>query len=199
MDASVAHLIAHYSFPAVFALLLACGLGAPLSEEVICVLGGVVVGHGGHHLAEMIAVGWVGQVAGDWIIFGFGRRLGPKAARLKRFRKLLTPKRVEWVRSHYRRRGALTIFLVRFVPGVRAPAYLMAGMSEMPAWRFLVTDAAAALFTAPVLVWLGYRFGYDVLRELKVASHWVLLAAGLALLAAALTAVVARHRKRRRR
>src|SRR2546428_11402867 len=93
MDTSVAHAIAHYSFGAVFALLLACGLGAPLSEEVICVLGGVVVGHGGHHLLEMMAVGWVGQVAGDWMLYRFGRRFGARAARLPQFRKVMTPRR----------------------------------------------------------------------------------------------------------
>ena len=43
MDAQVVEWVAAFSYPAVILLLVLCGLGVPLSEELIVITGGLVV------------------------------------------------------------------------------------------------------------------------------------------------------------
>lgn len=188
-------LIAAFSRPAVFILLIACGLGAPLSEELILVTAGLVVAHGHGHLWTMMATAFVGTLAGDLALYRIGRKVGPKALEHKKLRKLLTPKRVAWIEGHFHKNGPLTIFLARFLPGLRAATFLVAGVSRFRMRNFVLADALGALISAPLLTWLGYRFGVSVLKDIKVASRWVLL--GVAALIVVLMVRKMIQRKRR--
>jgi membrane protein DedA with SNARE-associated domain len=49
--------------------------------------------------------------------------------------------------------------IARFLPGVRAVTYFTAGSVHMKYWHFLFFDSVAALASAPVFIYLGYRFG----------------------------------------
>lgn len=187
--------VSSFSYPLVFILLLACGMGAPLSEELILVVGGLVVAHGHGHLPSMILTGVAGAVVGDQMLYHVGRKVGSKALNNKRLGKLLTPKRVAWIEGHFKRNGLLTVFVARFLPGLRAPTFLVAGISRFPLRRFVLADALGASITAPLLVWLGYHFGANVLGDLKIASRWILLAAVLAVAVLSVRKII--HRSRR--
>lgn len=178
-----------FSYPAVFVLLLACGLGAPISEDVIVVLGGAAIGSWGGgpwHLAGMIVTAYFGKLIGDVMIFTIGRRLGKRAINNHRLRHLLTPRRIELAERHFAKHGFLTVLFSRFLPGLRAPSFFVAGASGFRISLFILADGLAATVSAPLLVGLGYRFGAPILRELKIASHWIF--AGIVVLA--LTAVL---------
>ncbi|MGQ0505501.1 MAG: DedA family protein [Myxococcaceae bacterium] len=165
-----------FSYPAVFVLLLACGMGAPLSEDLIVLCGGILAAKGGAHLPAMMVVAWVGVVAGDSLLYRIGKKLGPKAVAHHRLSKLLTPSRVAWVEGHFARHGVATIFFARFLPGVRAPTFLIAGMGGVPYARFVTADALAAAVIAPTFTFLGYHFGLAALAEIRRASFWLLIA-----------------------
>ena len=53
--------IGRFSYPAVYLLLCACGVGAPLSEDLIVLAGGVLAAKGGALLWPMAAVAWAGS------------------------------------------------------------------------------------------------------------------------------------------
>ena len=186
--------VSSFSYPLVFALLLASGGGVPLSEDVILVVGGLVVARGNGTLELMVLTGLLGTLAGDQLLYRLGRRLGARAVTSKSLGKLLTPARVAWIEEHFRRNGPLTIFTVRFLPGLRAPTFLVAGISRFPPRKFLIADVLGAMITAPLLTWLGFQFGANVLGDLKLASRWILIA-----VAVALAGVIARRIYRRLR
>lgn len=54
-----------WSYAVVFGVLLACGLGAPLPEDVSLILGGFLVQQGKADLLVMMAVGYFGIIIGD--------------------------------------------------------------------------------------------------------------------------------------
>jgi membrane-associated protein len=177
----VAGWVSSFSYPAVIGLLIACGLGAPLSEEVILLTGGIVAAKGGGQLGWMMLAGYVGILLGDSTLYRIGRALGPRATKRKFLRKVLTEKRVAWVQSHFQRRGWTTLFLARFLPGFRAPTYLVAGMSGIPYAKFLLADASAALVSVPLIVFLGYHFGHAVLKDIETTGLILAVALGIAL------------------
>ena len=193
---AITELLARYSYLAVLGLLSAAGVGAPVSEDLVLIAGGAVIAHSGGSLPLMIAAGWVGTVVGDSLLFRIGRHLGPKAARQKHLSKLLTPARVERVHEYYRRFGMATVATIRFIPGLRATTILISGSSGLPFGKFVLADGLAAMVTAPLLVWLGFRFGSAVLRDVSQAGR-VALVVVVAALIAALTIRLVRQRRAR--
>jgi membrane-associated protein len=179
VEAQVALWIAGFSYPAVFLLLVLCGVGAPLSEELVVITGGLVVARSGASLPFMVLAAWLGILAGDSALYRIGRSLGPRVFSHPKLSKMLTPARIELLQKLFARRGAVSVFLARFLPGLRAPAFLLAGATGLPYRRFLLADGAAAWIPALGMTWLGFRFGPKVLADVQGGLRWLLLAAAV--------------------
>jgi membrane protein DedA with SNARE-associated domain len=189
----------HVGYGFVFFVLVLCGFGLPMPEDVVLATGGVLawlasdldrVTLGGmlrdEGLLAMIAVGLAGIVAGDSIIFLAGRRFGHRIADVRALRRIITPAKLEAVEKHIRRRGNLVVVVARFLPGLRAPTFFTVGHARMPLWEFLLFDGAAALVSAPLWICLGFWLGSDLqalAREASRFSHYILLAVGVVLVA----------------
>lgn len=143
----------------VLAVLLACGLGVPLPEDVALITGGYLVYSGSARLLPMIVVAFVGILGGDSFAFLLGRRLGSQLERRWPFRLLVTPSKRKKVEGLFVRYGERIVMAARFMPGVRAVTYFLAGSMRMRYSHFIFFDALAALLSAPVFVLLGYHFG----------------------------------------
>lgn len=59
----------------VFGLLFLCGLGFPLPEEIPIMAAGYFIGTGRMGWALTCVLAWCGIIAGDCILYWFGRRL----------------------------------------------------------------------------------------------------------------------------
>ena len=82
-----------YGYLAVFVMLLICGFGVPVPEDVTLVTGGVIAGLGHADVHTMFAVGMAGVLIGDGLMFTLGRLYGQRIQLLPGFRKILTPQR----------------------------------------------------------------------------------------------------------
>jgi membrane protein DedA with SNARE-associated domain len=182
----------------VFAVLLACGFGFPLPEDIILVTGGVLAWLESPEetatfsgmlrdpgLFAMVLVGLLGILAGDSVIYWAGRRFGRRVADIWPLRRVVTPEKLERVETQMRRRGKIVVVIARYLPGLRAPTYFTAGHSRLPYWEFLVFDGVAALVSAPLWVCLGYYFGDDIQQAARHAARFgnYILAAALAVVA----------------
>lgn len=153
-----------------FGVLLACGLGVPLPEDITLVVGGYTVYLSQMHrldqpdLIPMILVGLAGVLAGDVFLFSVGRWMGPRVTHRWPFRRLVTGQRMEQIYRFFARYGAWTAFLARFAAGIRAPTFLLAGTSRMSFRTFLLADGLAALISVPLLVVLAFHFGHEIDR-----------------------------------
>jgi len=169
----------------VFAVLLACGFGFPLPEDVILVTGGVLAWMASPleeaslagmirdpGLLAMVAVGLGGILAGDSVIYWAGRRFGRRVAEVWPFRSLITPEKLERVERLLRERGNVVVMIARFLPGLRAPTYFTVGHSRLPFWEFALFDGLAALVSAPLWVVMGFWFGDDIQRAAREASRF---------------------------
>jgi membrane protein DedA with SNARE-associated domain len=182
----------HVGYGFVFLVLVLCGFGLPLPEDVILVTGGVLTWLASPletvtlramlldpGLQAMTAVGLCGILVGDSVIYWMGRRLGVRVAEFRLLRRLVPPEKLEEVEKRLRHRGKIVVVIARYLPGLRAPTYFTVGHSRMPFWQFLVFDGMAALISAPLWVWLGFWFGDDIERAAVEASrfgHYILIA-----------------------
>ena len=153
----------------VFTLLVACGLGLPLPEDVALITGGYLAGKGPPigvgSLPAMILVGLAGILIGDSIIFRAGATYG-EALLQTRIGKHIPGEKVQRVIGLFERHGAKFIMVARFLPGVRAVTYFVAGTTGVPYWKFLLFDGIAACASAPAWVLLGHWAGkHRMLRK----------------------------------
>ncbi|HXX30413.1 MAG TPA: DedA family protein [Myxococcaceae bacterium] len=172
------------AYGSIFGILVACGLGMPLPEDVSLILGGFLVYRGSANLMLMVATGFLGILTGDSIIFFAGRRMGDRArAEHGRFlRRLLTPARRARVEELFSRHGEKIVMAARFMPGVRAVTFFTAGSAGMPYARFICFDGLAALASAPAFVFLGFRFGRQLQRVIELLKRFqIATAAGIVL------------------
>ncbi len=153
-----------FAYATVFGILLICGLGVPLPEDIALLLGGYLAHAGAANVWVMVAVGYVGIAVGDSMIFAAGRRMGRRygGAREGFWAKVLTEKKREKVRELYAKWGPQVVLVARFLPGLRAVAFFTAGSTGMRYLTFLFYDSVAALASAPIFVLLGYKFGGEL-------------------------------------
>ena len=154
------------AYATVFGILVACGLGVPLPEDISLILGGFLAHKGAASLPVMMVVGFAGILVGDSLIFFAGRRLGTRLGRNPNaggfFSRIVTPEKRAKVEGLFTKHGQKIVCIARFMPGVRAVTYFTAGSVGMSYWRFIFWDGLAALLSAPVFIWLGFYFGGEL-------------------------------------
>lgn len=146
-----------HGYLAVFIMLLVCGFGVPVPEDVTLVTGGVITGLGYADVNTMVAVGMAGVIIGDGLVFSIGRFQGPWVMQLKTVQRIITPDRFLAAQDAFHKYGRWVMFVARFLPGLRTPVFFTAGMSKRISFgTWLMMDGVAALISVPVWVYLGY-------------------------------------------
>lgn len=168
MEDLLRHLIENagglWAYGTVFLVLLVCGLGVPIPEDISLVLGGFLAHKGVVSLSVMMIVCFAGIIVGDSLTFSLGRRFGSRVGRSPGglVGRIITPQKRARVEALFLRHGPKVIMIARFLPGVRAVTYFTAGSVGMSYWRFIAFDGLAALASAPFFVYLGYRLGGEL-------------------------------------
>lgn len=136
---------AQLGYPALAALVLGESAGLPVPGETALLAAGGLVAAGHLALPVVIAVAAIAAIAGDTIGYWLGRR-GGRAFLLRD--GLLADHRRRAVRradGFFERHGTATVFLGRWIPGVRVVAAVMAGATRMPWKRFAIANALGAV------------------------------------------------------
>ncbi len=173
----------------IFGILLLCGLGLPIPEDVALFAAGLLAYYGISNVYWMIGVCLVGVLLGDSIVFFLGAKFGRKLTKKWIFHKLLPDDRLDAMRVRLKEKGDRFLFAARFMPGLRAPVFFSAGVLHVPYRRFIIYDGAAALISVPLIIGAVYIFGDEldhVVRVIKRVEHgivFVILAVILAILA----------------
>ncbi len=161
LSSNIAYLI-------IFGILLACGLGFPLPEDIPLVAAGYLVWDGTMALPSALIVTLGGVLIGDTILFFLGRKLGKRILRQHRFQTIFPPHRVRRAGAYFRKYGDKLVFFARFVAGFRAVVFFMAGAMKVKFSRFILLDGLAALISVPAWIGLGYLCGYLFGDEISV-------------------------------
>jgi membrane protein DedA with SNARE-associated domain len=178
--------LVHYGYWAVAALLLLESAGLPLPGETILLLASFLA-YSEHDLRFLwiIVVGTVATTVGGEIGFALGRYGGRPL--IERYRHIFSIKaeslaRGEHLFDHY---GAVTVFLARFIFGMRVLASLLAGALHMPWRKFVLFNFLGAGLWVTAICSAGYLFGghwgrlaHD-LKRFDIAVTILVVAAGL--------------------
>lgn len=189
--------VEQFTYLGVFLVLLGGSLGLPIPEEMAIVAAGVMSHEG------LIAPWWglvvcvLGVLSGDMMLYWTGRNGGERVINWRVVRFLLSPAREQRLKEAYRRHAIKTIVTARHLMGLRAAAFLTAGIARVPFWKFLLADGGAALVAVPFSFGLAYFFT-DHIKAIYENVHRVERWLGLLvlILAAAAVIIVVRRRER---
>lgn len=183
-----------------FSILLACGLGLPIPEDITLIGAGVAAYYAMVDLSLMVVVCFFGVMIGDGVVFLLGAKYGRRLTKKWFFHKLLPDDRLDYVRKKLNEKGDKLLFAARFMPGLRAPVYFSAGTLHVPFGKFVVYDGLAALISVPAIVCAVYYFGdqFDrIVQLIKRVEHGILFVIVAVILAIAAKWYVT-HRKLKR-
>ena len=197
------HMSAPGAYLLLFTILLLCGFGLPIPEDISLIAAGYISWRGKHGLEPIInvhtafAVCFAAVLAGDTIAFFFGRRYGRRVLASNLARKYFTPKRQLRTRAYFRKFGSKVVLVGRFTPGLRFTIFFTAGTLHVRPSVFFFYDFVAAAFSVPVLVYVAYFFGEqidNVIKYARGAEHGILI---VVVLAAAIVAIRLVRRRNR--
>lgn len=170
----------------IFLILFAAGLGVPIPEEAPVLAAGVLAHEGVIRWWIALPVCIAGVLSGDVALYWVGHHWGERILDWRMVRYVLTREREERLMSAYRRHGVKIVFTARHVMGLRAAAFLTAGIAHIPFWKFIVVDTVAALVGVPVGFGIAFLFTDQLARvmaDVHRFERWLVLYALVALAA----------------
>jgi len=190
--------VEHFTYLGIFAVLLLGSLGVPIPEEMPIIAAAVLSHEGVVRWWLALPACLVGVLSGDMVLYWVGRHWGEHVFNWRVVRLVLTPTREQWLTAAYRRHALKTVVTARHVMGLRAAAFLTAGMARVPFWKFVVADAGTAALSVPLGFGLAYFFTDQIeaiVADVHRVERWLALA-GLVVLMVVLVAGVRRWKRR---
>jgi membrane protein DedA with SNARE-associated domain len=186
------------AYSAIVGMLLICGLGVPIPEDITLIAAGILSAVGSITLWGAVAAGFFGVMAGDAFLYTVGRIYGRRAFELPLIRTIMTPRRIALAERKILRNSHFICFTARFLPGLRSPIFLMAGIMGVRPLTFYTLDGFAALISVPIWVWVGHWVGENLDMAFKLAERVQLSFAGAIAVLGLGYVMYRRIRKRRR-
>ncbi len=169
MTGLVSAYIQHFTYAGLLVVLILCGMGLPIPEDVALLAGGFLVHRGIIQYPMTVAVALIGVVAGDNSLFFLGRRFGTGLVKYLSIGRPRSQRQINRLRDFMERHGHRAILYARFIAGLRALVYLTAGSFGVNPLRFFLYDLAGAVISVPIVVTLGYLFG----GQIEVVLHYI--------------------------
>jgi membrane protein DedA with SNARE-associated domain len=143
-------------------ILLLCGLGLPVPEDLSLISAGYLAHLGIVNVHTVFLVCFAAVLGGDCLAFTLGRLFGSRLLASHLAQRVFRPRKQIRVRAYFRKFGSKVIFIARFLPGLRFSIFLSAGTLRVRPSVFLTYDALAALVSVPTLVYLSWVFGEHI-------------------------------------
>ena len=161
----------------------------PIPADTVVALGSWLAARGqGSPVWAFLSV-WIGNIAGAAAMYFVGRRHGTVWIE-RRFPKIADEKSENRFRELHRKYGAASLFLSRFIPGVRALVPPFAGALRLPAMSSLVSIAVASGIWYGLVSYLAFRAGaadWNALTgRISSVGRWIAVGAGVVLAVGAL-------------
>ncbi len=157
----IVDLFARYGYAVVFFGVFLENAGLPVPGETALLAGAALAKFGRLSLFWVVVTAIGGAILGDNLGFFIGRRGGRVLAERHGSKAGLTRKRLQQFDRFFDRYGPKTVFVARFVTGLRVFCAVLAGASGLKWSTFLFYNATGAVVWATVIGAAGYVLAYS--------------------------------------
>jgi membrane protein DedA with SNARE-associated domain len=189
----IIELFARYGYAVVFLGVFLENSGLPVPGETALLAGAALAHYGRLSLAWVIVTAIGAAILGDNLGFVIGRRLGRGVIERHGWRVGLTQYRLAQFNRFFNRHGPKTVFVARFITGLRVFCAVLAGASRLRWPTFLFYNASGAIVWSTTIGILGYALGESWDRLERLIGRTGLIA--LIVVAALLGVTVLRARR----
>jgi undecaprenyl-diphosphatase len=186
-------LFARYGYAAVFGGVFLENTGLPVPGETTLLAAAALAHNGTLRLPVVILTAIAGATLGDNLGFFIGRHGGRRLAERYGARLGFSPVRLRQFDAFFARHGGRTVFIARFVTGLRVVGAVLAGSSGLRWPSFIFYNACGAIVWCTVIAAVGYTLGHSWELLEKWVGRTSLMA--LAALGAAAAIVIVRRRR----
>jgi membrane protein DedA with SNARE-associated domain/rhodanese-related sulfurtransferase len=151
-------LMTRYGYLAVFFGVLADQIGLPLPSMLLLIAAGALAGLGQLNFALVIVLATVASLLGNFLWYEIGRRRGAPVLGFLCRLSLEQDSCVRDTEDTFVRRGAKSLLIAKFFPGLSTVAPPLAGIVGMKISHFLLFDGFGALIWAAIFTGAGYLF-----------------------------------------
>jgi len=185
-------LFARYGYAVVFAGVFLENTGLPVPGETALLAGAALAHFGRLSFWRVVVTAVAGAILGDnmgffigrrggrWLLERYGGRLGLTSARLADFDRF------------FDRHGAKTVFVARFITGLRVVGAVLAGASGLRWPTFLFYNATGAVVWCTAVAIAGYALA----NSWDTLERWIGRTGVIALALVLIAVLIARRRAR---
>ncbi len=165
------HLITHYGYFGIFALLMFGIVGIPVPDETLLALSGFLVYSGELHLIPTFIAAYLGSITGISISYAIGSAFGHHILIKYGHYIRITEAHLQKAHNWFERIGRWALFIGYFIPGVRHVVAIFAGTSELELWEFALFAYTGGFIWTTVFISVGYFFGRRWKYVLNLVGH----------------------------
>jgi membrane protein DedA with SNARE-associated domain len=169
LAALVSQYVQQFTYLGMLGVLILCGFGLPIPEEVTFLAAGYLIFIGLTEYWLTMGVCMVGVMVGDTTMFLLGKWWGGELLGHPIMRKFITEAKMQKVRARFAEHSIKAVFVCRFLVGARAAGFFTAGSLGMKLRTFFLVDLLAAMISVPLFVHISYHFA----DRIDVAAKWV--------------------------
>ena len=158
----VVDVISSIGAPGIALLILLENVFPPIPSELVLAFSGFSAARGVVDPVTAWAAATVGSLAGAYVLYAVGARLGDDRLHElagRRWFVLFNQRDLRRGEAFFREHGSKVVLLARLVPVLRSVVSIPAGMTGMPLGRFTVLTVIGSGCWNALLVFAGYRLG----------------------------------------
>lgn len=165
-------LVQHYGLALVFASAFIEQLGLPIPSYPVLLVAGALSFVAGDSLVLIIALGTLGVMTGDLVVYALGARFGRRALSVACKVSLARDDCVRRTEDRFAHYGPRALLFVKFLPGFALVLILLSGVTRLAIPAFLVLDGIGALAYVALPVVLGAIFHDAIDTALTAVTRW---------------------------
>lgn len=160
-----------YGYWAVFFGISLENAGLPIPGETVTLVGGFLAGSGDLDYWGVLGSATVGAILGDNFGYWIGRQVGWSFLHWIGEIFRIEETQLLNLKTQVSNNAAKAVFFGRFVALLRIFAGPLAGIVQMPYWKFLLYNSTGALVWATTIVTIAYAAGQIV--SLETLAAWI--------------------------
>lgn len=183
----------NFSYLGIFILIVLSGYVIPVPEEVMLLLAGYIAALGFNNFYFTLIFAIMGVLVGDNILFWLSKKSGSKL--IDRLKRKIRKHKLMKYRNLMKNNIGKTIFVLRFIIGLRFFGPFLAGSLKVKWTTFQLYNFLAVAIYVPIIVFLGYYFHTRlalIITGVEITRHLIFFA--FILLATLMISIFIRNR-----